>query len=134
MIKTIVLLNFAFKCRSALTLLVNETQAIVLVQAGTQANQIASAIDCAGNINFTENCSSKSFLLFQDSKETCSLIFVCHKKGGSGKHSIRENNTWTVTGMYVFFLICIKLVNIKTKLFWGRIISSTHKKQGKKSI
>ena len=56
MIKTIVLLNFAFKCRSALTLLVNETQAIVLVQAGTQANQIASAIDCAGNItNFTEN-------------------------------------------------------------------------------
>ena len=40
MIKTIiVLLNFAFKCR-----LVNETCAIALVQAGMQANQLASVM------------------------------------------------------------------------------------------
>ena len=51
MIKTIiVLLNFTFKCR-----LVNEKSAIGM-QASTQANQLASAIDRAGNItNFTEN-------------------------------------------------------------------------------
>ena len=71
-IKTIiVLLSFAFKC-----MLANETRAIVLVQAGTQANQLASAIDCASDItNFIEIVRAKvSF--FQDSKETCSLIFV----------------------------------------------------------
>ena len=70
MIKTvIVLLNFAFKCR-----LVNETRAIALVQTGTQANQLASAIDRTGNItNFTENRASKSFFFSQGSKETCSL-------------------------------------------------------------
>ena len=28
------------------------------------------------------------------SKETCHLIFVCHKKGVLGKHPIRENNTY----------------------------------------
>ena len=60
MIKTIiVLLNFTFKCR-----LVNEKSAIGM-QASTQANQLASAIDRAGNItNFTENGASKSFLFF----------------------------------------------------------------------
>ena len=70
MIKAIiVLLNFAFKCR-----LVNETCAIALVQTGTQANQLASAIDHAGNItNFTENRASKSSFFSQDSKESCSL-------------------------------------------------------------
>ena len=58
MIKTIiVLLNFAFKSR-----LVNETCAIALVQIGTQATQLASAINRAGNItNFTESRGSKSF-------------------------------------------------------------------------
>ena len=56
----IVLLNFAFKKR-----LVNETRAIALVRAGTQANQLASAIDCADNNKFC-----------QDSKEICSLFFV----------------------------------------------------------
>ena len=52
MITTIIaLLNFAFKCR-----LVNETRTIALVQAGTQANQLAGTIDHAGNIiNSTEN-------------------------------------------------------------------------------
>ena len=71
MIKTIiVLLNFAFKCR-----LVNETRAIALVQAGTQADQLASAIDRVGNIiNFTKNRARKSFFFSQDLKETFSLI------------------------------------------------------------
>ena len=56
--------------------LVNETRTIVLVQAGTQANQIASAIDCAGNItNFTENRAGKSFFFSENSKETFPLIF-----------------------------------------------------------
>ena len=68
------------------------TGTIGLMQVGKQANQLASAIDRAGNINFTEHCASKSVFFSQDSKETCSLIFVCHKKGVSGKHSIRENN------------------------------------------
>ena len=45
--------------------LVNETRAIALVQAGTQANQFASAIDRADNItNFTENRAGKSFFFF----------------------------------------------------------------------
>ena len=71
MIKTIiVLLNFAFKCR-----LVNQTRAIALVQAGTQADQLASAIDRVGNIiNFTKNRARKSFFFSQDLKETFSLI------------------------------------------------------------
>ena len=71
MIKTIiVLLNFAFKCR-----LVNETRAIALVQAGTQADQLASAIDRVGNIiNFTKNRARKSFFFSQDLKDTFSLI------------------------------------------------------------
>ena len=86
----IVLLNFAFKGR-----LVNETCVITVVPAGTQANRLASTINHAGNItNFTENGASKSLFFSQDSKETCSLIFVCHKKGVSGKHPIRENNTY----------------------------------------
>ena len=72
MIKTIiVLLNLAFKCR-----LVNETRAIALMQAGTQANHLASAIDRAGNItNFTENHACKLFFS-QYSKGMCSLIFA----------------------------------------------------------
>ena len=57
--------------------LVSETCAIVLVQAGTQVNQFAGAIDPAGNItNFSENCAGKSFFFSQDSKKSCSLIFV----------------------------------------------------------
>ena len=57
--------------------LVNETRAIVLMQAGMQANQFASGIDCTGNItNFTENCAGKSLLISGEPKETCPLIFV----------------------------------------------------------
>ena len=65
MIKTvIILLNFAFKCR-----LVNETSATALVQVGTQANQLASAIDRASNItNFTKNCTSKSLFFLRTQK------------------------------------------------------------------
>ena len=45
--------------------LVNETRAIALVQADTQANQFPSAIDRAGNItNFTENSAGKSLFFF----------------------------------------------------------------------
>ena len=57
--------------------LVNETCAIVLVQAGTQANQFASAIDCTGKItNFTENHAGKSVFFSEDSIKTYPLIFV----------------------------------------------------------
>ena len=65
------------------------------MHACTQSKQFASAIDRTGNINFTENRIGKSFFFFfQDSKETCSLIFVSViRKGTSGKYSIRENNT-----------------------------------------
>ena len=61
MIETIiVLLNFAFKWLK----LVNETRTIGLVQAGKQSNQLAYAIDRAGNAtNFTENCASKTFFV-----------------------------------------------------------------------
>ena len=79
MIETIiVLLNFAFKWLR----LVNETRTIGLVQASKQANQLARAIDRAGNAtNFTENCASKTFFV--------SGI----KKGVLRKPPIRENNT-----------------------------------------
>ena len=93
MIKLImVLLNVAFKCR-----LVRHTRSIAFVQAGTQANQLASVIDRAGNItNFTENRASK-FLFFSRLERDVFFNFpVCHKKAVSGKHPIRENN------MYVF--------------------------------
>ena len=93
----IVLLNFAFKCR-----LVNETRAIALVQTGTQANQLASAIDRAGNItNFTENRASKSFFFSQDLKATCSLIFVSViKKVYQGNISFRKQ--------YILYLFSLK--------------------------
>ena len=59
--------------------LVSETCTIALMQADRQVNQFASGIDHAGNItNFTENRAGKSFFS-QDSDETYSLIFVCHK-------------------------------------------------------
>ena len=61
-----------FKCK-----LVNETCAIALVQAGTQADQLAGTIDWVGNItNFTKNRTRKSAFFSQNSIETCSLIFV----------------------------------------------------------
>ena len=66
MIKAIiVLLNVAFKWVS----LVSETHTIGLEQAGKQANQLASAIDRAGNItNFTANCASESFFFLKTQK------------------------------------------------------------------
>ena len=68
-------------CIDFLCKLVNETCAIMLVQAGMQANQLISTIDCANNItNFIENRTSKSFFFYQDSKEMCSLIFVSVNK------------------------------------------------------
>ena len=69
--------NSNFYFTNVIYRLVNETHTIVLVQAGTQANQFDSVIDCAGNItNFTENRTGKSFFFSEDSKETCPLIFV----------------------------------------------------------
>ena len=69
---------------------------ILLMQAGTQANQFANVIDHTGNItNFVGNRGGKSFFFSQDSKETRYLIFVSViRKGLSGKHSICENNTY----------------------------------------
>ena len=107
MIKTIIiLLNLAFKCRP-----INETRAVALVQAGTQANQLASAIDRTDNItNFTENQASKSFFFSQDSKETCSLIFV-----SVIKKVYQENIPLVKTiQMYVF----IKNIIGKTNCYW----------------
>ena len=91
MIKTnIVLLNFVFKCR-----LVNETRAIALVQTRMQANQLASAIDHAGNVtNFPENRASKSsFFFLRLKRDVFFNCCVCHKNSVSGKHPIRESNT-----------------------------------------
>ena len=48
--------------------LVNETRAIALVEAGTQANQFASAIDRVSNITFTENRAGKSFFFLKTQK------------------------------------------------------------------
>ena len=95
MIKTIIVfLNFALKCR-----LVSKTCAIALMQAGMQANQLASAIDRVGNItNFPENRANKSFFFSLDSKETCSLIF-----SSVIKKVCQENISFVKTmDMYVF--------------------------------
>ena len=102
----IVLLNFAFKCR-----LVNETRAIALVQAGSQANQLASTIDRIESMtNFTENPASKSFFFSQDSKETCPLIFV------SAIKKVHQRNIQFVKtiNMYVFTKGIIR----KTNCYW----------------
>ena len=107
MIKLIIVLsNFTFKCR-----LVNETHAIALVQAGSQANQLASAIDRIGSMtNFTKNHASKSFFFSQDSKETCPLIFV------SAIKKVHQSNIPFVKtiNMYVFTKGIIR----KTNCYW----------------
>ena len=108
MIKTIiVLLNFAFKWLR----LVSETCTIRLVQAGKQANQLASMIGPPGNTtNFTKNCVSKSFFFSQDSKETCFLIFVSIIKKVD-----QENIPFMKTiHMHVF----IKGIIGKTNCYW----------------
>ena len=96
----IVLLNFVFKCR-----LVNETHAIALV---THTNQLVSAIDRPGSINnFTKTRASKRFFFSQDSKETCSLIFV-----SVIKKMYQENIPFVkTTGMYVFIKGIIRKTN-----------------------
>ena len=59
------------------------------MQAGTQTNQLASAIDHAGNItNFTKKWCKQKFIFSQDSKEKCSLIFASVIK------NIRENDSY----------------------------------------
>ena len=70
--KIIVLLNFTFKWS-----LVNETCPIALVQAGTQANQLASTIDYTGKIT--------NFLKTQKRRV---LYFLCL----SWKRCIRETS------------------------------------------
>ena len=120
--KIIVLLNLAFKWR-----LVNETSHlcrltrrqinwpvqwnIALVQADTQAYQLTSAIDRAGYVtNFTESCASKSFFS-QDSKGTCSLMFV-----SDIKNVYQENLSFVkpIHILYVFF----KWIIGKTNCYW----------------
>ena len=57
--------------------LVNETRQIMLVQAGTEANQFASANWSHRQHNiFYQKSHRQKFLFSQDSKDTCSLIFV----------------------------------------------------------
>ena len=109
MIKTvIVLLNFTFKCR-----LVNETCAIMLLQAGTQANQLASIIDCTGKIkNFTKNDTSKSFFFSQDSKEMCSLIFVSLDK------KLHQENIPFLKTIHIMY-DCIKGI-IRKQTYWQK--------------
>ena len=66
--------------------------------------------------NFYRKSRRQKFLFSQDSKETCSLIFVCHKKRYFRKtsHSLKGIiRKQTVTGTCVFSWIYIKLVNIK---------------------
>ena len=84
---------------------------IGLEQAGTRSIVQASANDGAGNItNFTENRTSK-FLFFSRFKRDVFFNFcVCHKKGVSGKHPIRE----PIHIMYVF----IKGIIEKTNCYW----------------
>ena len=86
------------KKQNILHRLVNETCAILLVQAGMQENQFASAIDCTGNItNFTENRASRSSFFSEDSKETFPLICVS---------VIRKVNSWTEQNILLLLFVC----------------------------
>ena len=61
--------------------LVDETCAIVLMQAGMQANQFASAIDRGGNIrNFTDDRAGKSFFFWRLKSDLSLNFCVCHKE------------------------------------------------------
>ena len=85
--------EISVRCRLA-----SETRAIALVRAGTQANQFASAIDCAGNItNFTRNHAGKSSFFSEDSKETYPLIFVS---------VIRKVKSWIERNILLLLFIC----------------------------
>ena len=90
MIKTnIVLLDFTFKCRA-----VNETRAIVLVQACTQANNLATQLIAQATSQILPKITEANISFFPGLKRDVFFNFcVCHKKVVSGKHPIRENNT-----------------------------------------
>ena len=102
--KMMVLLNFAFKCS-----LVNETSTTALVQAGTQANQLASATDHTGNIaSFTKNRTSKGFFFFSRLKGDIFVSVI--KRVYQGNIPFMK----TIHTMYVF----IKGIIGKTNCYW----------------
>ena len=85
---------------------------IALMQARTQANQLANAIDRAGNIkNFTENCASKSCFFSKDSKDTCSLISVSIIK------KLYQENIPLVKTIHIMYVF-IKGIIRKTNCHW----------------
>ena len=82
----------------------------MLVQAGAQANQLTSATDRAGNITNLPKIG-QGFFFSQDSKETCTLIFVSVLK------NVYQGNIpsmKTIHTMYVFFKDMIG----KTNCYW----------------
>ena len=85
---------------------------IALVQGGTQVNQLANAIDHAGNItNFTENRRSRSFFFFHKTQKRRVNFGVCHKKNVYQKNILFVK---PVHIMYVFF----KGIIGKTNCYW----------------
>ena len=84
------------------------TGTIGLMQVGKQANQLASAIDRAGNINFTEHCASKSLFFFSRLKRDVFFNFCVIKK------AYQENIPFVKTIFYVF----IKSIIGKTNCYW----------------
>ena len=107
--------------------LVNETRAIAIAKAGTQANQFASAIDHAGSkTNFYRKSHRQKFCFFSRLKRDLLLNFcIWHiRKSYIRKHPIRENNTYVLKALKTncywhvhFSSICVKLVNIKNNNF-----------------
>ena len=76
--------------------LVNETCAITLVQAGTQANQFVSAIDQAGNItHYWKSCRQKFFFL--KTKKSLVLKSLC---------IIRQVKSWIVQNNLLLLFVC----------------------------
>ena len=66
------------------------------MQAGIQANQLASTIDHASNITNLPKITQASFFFSQDSRDMFFNFCVCHKKGVSEKQDICETNTYYV--------------------------------------
>ena len=140
MIKTIVLLNVAFKWLKACQWDPNDR-----AYAGWKAGKSISQRDWLRRQHkFYWTLRNQKLFFFSRLKRDVFFNFcVCHKKRVSGKHSIRENNFLfslktesgkrTVIGTCVFYSICINLENIKKKQFWARTISATHKKRGQKN-
>ena len=85
---------------------------IALMQARMQANQLANAIDRAGNItNFTENCASKSFFFSKDSKKTCSLISVSIIK------KVYQENILLVKTIHIMYVFIKDIIGKKNR-YW----------------